>query len=99
MPTLVLAFLCSFGGVPVAALAVGRFTGRRPGRVLPPVPLATSALLVPWPGRQGHQWMRGPVLGLAREAVPERPATVHGLGARAVGEGAPARSSGRAGTR
>lgn len=32
--------------------------------------------------------MRGPVLGLAREAVPDRPATVHGLGAWAVGEGA-----------
>ncbi|MER6342872.1 outer membrane protein assembly factor BamB family protein [Streptomyces sp. NPDC001595] len=61
--------------------------GRR-GWKLPTTLLAVGALLVLWPGWQGYLWMRGPVLDVAWQAVPDRPATVRAVGAWAVGEDA-----------
>ncbi|MGW0187751.1 outer membrane protein assembly factor BamB family protein [Streptomyces sp. NPDC003362] len=87
-PTLTLAFVCTFAGIFGAIGAVAWFTGHRPGKVLPPALLAAGALLVLWPGWQAFLWMRGPVLDLAWTAVPDRPATVRGLGAWTVGEDA-----------
>ncbi|CAL9580758.1 Outer membrane protein assembly factor BamB [Streptomyces sp. enrichment culture] len=85
-PTIMLGFLFTFVGAFGTIGAIAAF-GRR-GWALPTGLLLAGALLVQWPGWQGYLWMRGPVLDVAWKAVPDRPATVRGLGAWAVGDDA-----------
>lgn len=85
-PTLVLAFLLTFVGLPVLVATVAAFTRVRPGKAVPGALAAAGALIVLWPGWQASLWMRGPVLDRAWRAGPDRPASVRGVGVWAVGD-------------
>ncbi|MFE9770722.1 PQQ-binding-like beta-propeller repeat protein [Streptomyces sp. NPDC005931] len=87
-PTLVLAFLLTFGGFIGLTVALAAFTRARPGKAVPGALVAVGVLVVLWPGWQAYLWMRGPVLDGAWEANPDRPSTVRGVGAWGVGEDA-----------
>lgn len=87
-PTLVLAFLLTFVGLPVLVATVAAFTRVRPGKAVPGALAAAGVLIVLWPGWQAYLWMRGPVLDRAWQAGPDRPASVRGVGVWAVGDDA-----------
>ena len=87
-PTLLLAFLFTFGGIGALGGAFAWFTGIRPGKALPAVLASAGVLVALWPGWQAYLWMRGPVLDPVWQAGPDRPATVRGLGVWTVGEDA-----------
>ncbi|CUW31134.1 outer membrane protein assembly factor BamB family protein [Streptomyces reticuli] len=84
-PTLILAFALTFVGWIALLLTIGKFTDRRPGKALPAVLAVAGVLLALWPGRQAYLWMRGPVLGLAWQAGPDRPSSVRAEGVWTVG--------------
>ncbi|MET8772711.1 PQQ-binding-like beta-propeller repeat protein [Streptomyces sp. NPDC004658] len=85
-PTLLLAFALTFTGYIALLITIGRFTDRRPGRVLPAVLAVTGVLLALWPGWQAYLRMRGPVLDLAWQADRDRPSSVRAEGVWTVGE-------------
>ncbi|MFE9837685.1 PQQ-binding-like beta-propeller repeat protein [Streptomyces sp. NPDC005551] len=80
VPTLLLAFLCSFAGVALVIWRVAELIKVRPGKVLPVVLVVTGMLLALWPGWLAYAWMRGPVLDRAWEAPVDRPGNVRGVG-------------------
>ncbi|MEU6594371.1 PQQ-binding-like beta-propeller repeat protein [Streptomyces sp. NPDC046881] len=84
-PTLLLAFALTFAGYLALLLTIGKFTDRRPGKVLPAVLAVTGVLLALWPGWQAYLWMRGPVLDLAWQAEHDRPSSVRAEGVWTVG--------------
>ncbi|MFG2944173.1 outer membrane protein assembly factor BamB family protein [Streptomyces adustus] len=88
MPTILLAFLCTFAGFAATAAALAAFARIRPGRTLPAVLVVVGMLLALWPGRQFYVWLRGPVLDPVWQADRDRPSTVRGLGVWTVGENA-----------
>ncbi|MGW2822414.1 outer membrane protein assembly factor BamB family protein [Streptomyces sp. NPDC001443] len=88
VPTILLAFLCTFAGVGATGAAVAAFTRIRPGRTLPTVLVSVGVLLALWPGGQFYLWLRGPVLDPVWQADRDRPSTVRGLGVWTVGENA-----------
>ncbi|WP_345578030.1 PQQ-binding-like beta-propeller repeat protein [Streptomyces prasinosporus] len=85
-PTLVLAFVLTFVGFFGLTAALAAFTPARPGKAVPGALVAAGVLIALWPGWQAYLWMRGPVLDRAWESGPDRPASVRGVGAWAVGE-------------
>ncbi|MEU2063869.1 PQQ-binding-like beta-propeller repeat protein [Streptomyces sp. NPDC013455] len=85
-PTLLLAFALTFGGYLGLLVTIGRFTERRPGRIVPAALAVAGVVLALWPGRQAYLWMRGPVLELAWQAGPDRPSGVRAEGVWTVGE-------------
>ncbi|WP_437106576.1 outer membrane protein assembly factor BamB family protein [Streptomyces sp. enrichment culture] len=87
-PTLILAFLFTFAGAVGLVAAVAAFHRIRPGRAVPGALAAAGVLIALWPGWQAYLWMRGPVLDRAWQAGADRPASVRGVGAWAVGEDA-----------
>ncbi|ALO96196.1 hypothetical protein SHL15_5117 [Streptomyces hygroscopicus subsp. limoneus] len=85
-PTLLLAFALTFGGCIALLLTIGKFTDRRPGKVLPAVLAVTGVLLALWPGWQAYLWMRGPMLDLAWQTEKDRPSSVRAEGVWTTGE-------------
>ncbi|MEV6396107.1 PQQ-binding-like beta-propeller repeat protein [Streptomyces sp. NPDC051907] len=79
-PTLILAFVLTFTGLPLAVAMVAALKRVRPGRTLPMVLLALGALSAAWPGKQFYLWLRGPVLDVAWDTPVDRPNTVAGVG-------------------
>ncbi|MFC8391878.1 PQQ-binding-like beta-propeller repeat protein [Streptomyces sp. NPDC057238] len=84
-PTLILAFLLTFAGAVALIVALAAFNSSRPGKAVPGALVAAGVLIVLWPGWQAYLWMRGPVLDRAWQAGADRPASVRGVGAWAVG--------------
>jgi outer membrane protein assembly factor BamB len=87
-PTLILAFALTFAGYIALLVTIGRFTDRRPGKVVPAVLALAGVPLALWPGWQAYLWMRGPVLDSAWQAGLDRPASVRAEGVWTVGEDA-----------
>ncbi|WP_437034721.1 outer membrane protein assembly factor BamB family protein [Streptomyces sp. enrichment culture] len=87
-PTLVLAFALTFVGCVALTAALAAFTRIRPGKAVPGALAAAGVLVALWPGWQAYLWMRGPVLDPVWQAGPDRPASVRGAGAWAVGDDA-----------
>lgn len=87
-PTLVLAFVLTFVGLPALMAALAAFARVRPGKAVAGVLAAAGVLIALWPGWQAYLWLRGPVLDRTWQAGPDRPANVRGVGAWAVGEDA-----------
>ncbi|WP_308408878.1 PQQ-binding-like beta-propeller repeat protein [Streptomyces sp. AC558_RSS880] len=85
-PTLILAFVLTFVGFVGLTIALAAFTRIRPGKAVPGALVAAGVLIALWPGWQAYLWMRGPVLDRAWQSGPDRPASVRGVGAWAVGE-------------
>ncbi|MFD7767045.1 PQQ-binding-like beta-propeller repeat protein [Streptomyces sp. NPDC059787] len=87
-PTLILAFVLTFVGFIGLTLAFAEFKRVRSGKAVPGALMAAGVLIALWPGWQAYLWMRGPVLDRAWQAGADRPASVRGVGAWAVGEDA-----------
>lgn len=78
-PTLLLAFLCTFAGVALVAVATARL-GRAP---LPLVGVLVGCLAVGggvWSAHQVFLWLRGPVLVAGWQADRDTPSTLTGSG-------------------
>lgn len=80
VPTILLAFLCTFAGMGLVTWRVVELTRVRSGKALPAVLVVTGMLLALWPGWRAYAWMRGPVLDRVWQAPLDRPNTVKGVG-------------------
>jgi outer membrane protein assembly factor BamB len=79
-PTILLAFLFTFTGIPLTGFLATRLSERRSGKALPAVLVAAGVVLALWPGWRAYAWMRGPVLDIVWDAPADRPAGVEGVG-------------------
>lgn len=80
VPTILLAFLCTFAGMGLVTWRVAELTEVRPGKALPAVLVVVGMVLALWPGWRMYVWMRGPVLDRAWDVPVDRPSTVKGVG-------------------
>ncbi|MFJ6571098.1 PQQ-binding-like beta-propeller repeat protein [Streptomyces sp. NPDC091292] len=79
-PTLLLAFLFTFAGLPLIVTSLGLWLPFRRGLLIAPALICVGAALAVWPGYQAYLWMRGPVLDVAWDTPHDRPKSVQGKG-------------------